>query len=189
MAPLTISNKEEQKDTNLVKSEIAYTGPEPMKIAETKTTLQVSDPDIPKSMSIIDSGFNPFSEDMAKTESIDKEDKTPEIKFEYIIPVRTTFRMKNPEYKIRETIEFAAAILDLTQSKVIGTFQRFVKPRFSPKLTEKEMTMLRTTQEQIDSAKTLDIVLDEFDDFLKANVFFLLYLKFYKREYFQNNLL
>jgi len=120
-------------------------------------------------MSIIESAFNPFDEEEIR---ISKDDKTPEIKFEYIIPVRTNFRMKNPESKTRETIEFAAAIVDISQSKVIGTFQRFVNPHSSTKLTAEEITKLKTTQEQIDSGKSLGDVLDEFDAFLKENVFF-----------------
>jgi len=72
--------------------------------------------------------------------------------------------------KIRETVEFAAAVYDTATRSKKCSFQRFIKPKRNPKLTPEEVVALKITQEQIDSANDLAFVLDEFDEFLTVNV-------------------
>ena len=126
--------------------------------------------ELPKALSgsIEESSSNPFEEDM---KDVPETSTLPETPFDYIIPIRTTYRIKDPTIKFRETVEFAASVFDVSQGKIIATFQRFVKPDNLPKLTEKEQSVLRIRQEQIDSAKGLADILNEFDDFLNSNVF------------------
>jgi inhibitor of KinA sporulation pathway (predicted exonuclease) len=54
--------------------------------------------------------------------------------------------------------------------KTLGTFQAFIKPRNNPVLTEEEIKKLNIQQDQINNAKDLAIVLDEFDSFLNKHV-------------------
>ena len=84
--------------------------------------------------------------------------------------MRSTFRLKDKDMKLRETLEFAAAIYSVGESRTVATFHRFVQPTITGKLSEKEVTTLGIRQEQLDSAKDLGTVLDEFDAFMKENV-------------------
>jgi len=52
----------------------------------------------------------------------------------------------------------------------LGTFQAFVKPKDNPVLTEEEIKKLNIQQDQINKAKDLATVLDEFHAFLNKHV-------------------
>lgn len=95
----------------------------------------------------------------------------PALPFDYIVPVKTSFRQSDPTSRLRETVEFAAAVYSVKEGKVVATFQRFVHPAEYPKLLPREIAKLHIQQEQIDSAKSLAEVLDEFDAFLDSQAY------------------
>ncbi len=134
-----------------------------------------------KSSGLEDSACNPFAEDMMPSKA--GVAAVPEVPYnsftfdpdriEYIIPIRTTYQEKTPERKMRETLEFAAALYSVSEGRVLSTFHSFVRPTLSAKLTEKEINVLHLSQEVIDGSPDLAKVLADFDSFIKSSVFFL----------------
>ena len=78
--------------------------------------------------------------------------------------------MKLPDMKLRETVEFAAALYNIGTNSVDATFQRFVKPQGDSRLTPKEVTEFGIKQEQIDAAGDFGSMIRDFETFLKSKV-------------------
>ena len=65
-----------------------------------------------------------------------------------------------------EIIEFPVVFLNTHTLEIDFVFRRFVKPTERPVLTEFCMNLTGITQEQVDAADSLDVVLQEFHDFI-----------------------
>ncbi len=78
--------------------------------------------------------------------------------------------MKQPGDKLRQTVEFAAALYKISTNSVEATFQRFVKPQGDSQLTAKELTQFGIKQEQIDVAQDFAGLIRDFEGFIKSAV-------------------
>lgn len=87
-----------------------------------------------------------------------------------MVPIRLIFRFKIPTLALREVVEFSSMIYDVSKKKAIDSFQAFVKPKTDHSLVVEEIEKLKIRQEQIDEAKDIASVLDDFDEFLNKNV-------------------
>lgn len=66
-----------------------------------------------------------------------------------------------------EIIEFPIVFVNTQTLKIEFTFHRYCRPIVNPTLTQFCIDLTGITQDQVDSADTLDVVLDEMVDFLK----------------------
>ena len=63
----------------------------------------------------------------------------------------------------REVIEFGAVCLD-KDNKEVGTFQRYVKPEYNPKITRYIQKLTGITQAHVEGAASFPVVFSEFID-------------------------
>jgi 3'-5' exoribonuclease 1 len=68
-----------------------------------------------------------------------------------------------------EIIEFPIVVIDTYTLCVVAEFRRYVKPSTNPILTDFCTELTGITQDQVDRADTLDVVLKEVDEWLVAN--------------------
>jgi len=68
-----------------------------------------------------------------------------------------------------EIIEFPVVFLNARTLKVEMEFRRYVRPTEKPRLSQFCTELTGISQDSIDNADTLDVVLLEFEQFLKAN--------------------
>jgi inhibitor of KinA sporulation pathway (predicted exonuclease) len=76
--------------------------------------------------------------------------------------------IQNAKLDCQEIIEFPVVVVDVSAQKVIDKyFHSFVKPTVYPKLTDFCTELTGITQDKVDSADTLEIVLEKLDKFLE----------------------
>lgn len=70
-----------------------------------------------------------------------------------------------------EIIEFPVVVLDTRTLQVVAEFHRYVQPTKNKELSEFCTDLTGITQEKVDAAKTIDVVLEEFQLFLEMEVY------------------
>jgi ERI1 exoribonuclease 3 len=70
--------------------------------------------------------------------------------------------------KTWEIIEFPCVLVDLRQFKIIDKFREYVRPINHPRLSDVCKSVTKITQQTVDSADTLPVVLDKFYQWIGA---------------------
>lgn len=69
--------------------------------------------------------------------------------------------------KDSEIIEIGAVRVDKNTGKILDSFQKFVRPHFHPYLSDYCKNLTSISQDDINSAELLEVVLNEFDKWLQ----------------------
>eukprot|EP00796_Vickermania_ingenoplastis_P000877 gene877-507_t len=70
-----------------------------------------------------------------------------------------------------EILEFPVVVLDTRTLEIVAQFHRYVRPNKNPQLTSFCTDLTGITQEMVDAAQPLDVVLAEFRKWLEAEVY------------------
>lgn len=92
-----------------------------------------------------------------------------QVSFDYYAVVDFECTCDRGDWPLHEIIEFPAIFVNSRTREVDLEFHRFVRPVENPLLSRFCTELTGITQEQVDSAETLPVVLEEFQDFLDSH--------------------